>query len=161
MAGRHPVAELPTPWPDEETGNGPDEGMAKGRLCQPELLWGGQREFGLQGGACAGGGVYREVAAECLGPVFESDQAGSAGGVGAASAVVADADLQHGAGVVFGGVDGDVDGGGVGVFGGVGRGLGHEVVGGDFDLFGQPSVGVDVQFDRDGAAAGECVECGG
>ena len=45
-----------------------------------------------------------------------------------------------------------------GVLGGVGQRLGHHVVGGDLDLFGQSPLDRDVQLDGDGAAAGECVQ---
>ena len=62
-------------------------------------------------------------------PVFEPDQAGSAGGVGAAAAVVAHRDSQQ----AIVGVNVDVCGGGVGVFGGVCQRLGHQVVGGNLD----------------------------
>ena len=59
------------------------------------------------------------------------------------------ADPQHriaGVGVV--GVDLDVDGGGVGVFGGVGQGFGHQVVGGDLDGLGQPVGEGNVKLHR-------------
>jgi hypothetical protein len=46
-------------------------------------------------------------------------------------------------GVLF---DGDVGVGGVGVFGGVGEGFGHDVVGGDFDRVRGAGVGVDGEF---------------
>ena len=42
----------------------------------------------------------------------------------------------------------DVDGGGVGVFGGVGQGFGHQVVGGDLDGLGQPVVDGNVKLHR-------------
>ena len=70
-------------------------------------------------------------------------------GVGAAATVVAHRDPQHriaGVGVV--GVEVDLDGGGVGVFGGVGQGFGHQVVGGDLDGLGQPVRDGNVKLHR-------------
>ncbi|GAA3040486.1 hypothetical protein GCM10010464_00020 [Pseudonocardia yunnanensis] len=49
----------------------------------------------------------------------------------------------------------------MGVLGRVGQRLGDQVVGGDLDLLGQPAIEADVEFDRDGAAAGEGLERGG
>ena len=74
---------------------------------------------------------------------------GSTVGVGAAATVVAHPDPQHriaGVGVV--GVELDVDGGGVGVFGGVGQGFGRQVVGGGLDGFGQPVGDGEVKLHR-------------
>ena len=62
----------------------------------------------MHGGAGARRAVQREVTAEGLDPVSEPEQAGAAGGVGAAAAVVVDPDSQC-SGV---GCDLDVDGGG-------------------------------------------------
>jgi hypothetical protein len=83
--------------------------------------------------------VEPEVPAEGFHPVFKPDQPGSIGGVGAAATVVAYRDSQHTiAGVGGVGVDLDVDGAGVGVFGGVGQRLGQQVVGGGLDVLWQP-----------------------
>ena len=49
----------------------------------------------MHGGARAGGGLHPEPAAERLHPVLEPDQAGAAGEVGAAAAVVAHPDPQY------------------------------------------------------------------
>ena len=46
-------------------------------------------------------------------------------------------------------------GGGGGVLGGVGQRLGDDVVGGELDRIGQPTVEVDVKADGDGGAAGQ------
>jgi hypothetical protein len=56
------------------------------------------------------------------------------------------------------GVDLDLDQRGGGVFGGVGQGFGHPVVGGDLDLFGQAPLDRDVELDGNGAAASERVQ---
>jgi hypothetical protein len=77
--------------------------------------------------------------------------------VGAAAAVVADAQVQDA--VTFGHLD--IGAGGAGVLGGVGECLGDGVVGGGLDRFGQPPVDLDVELDRDGGSAGQCFECGG
>ena len=44
------------------------------------------------------------------------------------------------------------------MFGSVGQRLGDQEVGGDLDRLGEPSIGPDVQANRNGAAAGECFE---
>jgi hypothetical protein len=49
----------------------------------------------------------------------------------------------------------DIGEGGVRMLGGVGQRLGHHVVGGDLDWFGQPPLGADIEADRDGGAAGQ------
>ena len=78
----------------------------------------GQRD--LHGGARAGWAVQEDAAAERLDPVGEPDEAGAAGGVGAAAAVVADADVQQ----TLAGLRLDVDDGGLRVLGRVGQRLG-------------------------------------
>jgi hypothetical protein len=91
--------------------------------------------------------VQREAAAEGLDAVGEADEAGVACEVGAAAAVVADADSQY-TGVGVGGhlvVD---DGGGV--LGRVGQRLRDDVVGGELNRLGQPPVDADVEADGDG-----------
>src|SRR5690349_22168132 len=108
-------------------------------------------ECHFQGGAYTGGALQGDPAAERFDPVFESDKARAAGEVGAAAPVITHADAQE----ALGGLDFDVDDGGVRVLGRVGQGLGHDVVGGDLDRFGQPSLHADVQLDRDGGATGE------
>ncbi|WP_327010519.1 hypothetical protein OHA72_26610 [Dactylosporangium sp. NBC_01737] len=63
------------------------------------------REWYVDGetGAGAVWAVQGDAAAECFGAVFEADEAGAVGEVGAADAVVVDCDVQ-------GGVGGDGDG---------------------------------------------------
>src|ERR1700758_104614 len=110
----------------------------------------GKGEFGAQGGADAGWAVEPEAPAEGFHPVFETDQPGSTGRVGAAATVVAHRDSQHtiaGVGVVGG--DLDVHGAGVGVFGDVGQRFGQQVVGGALDVFGQPLGDGNIEIHRD------------
>ena len=71
--------------------------------------------------------MQREVAAEGLDAVGQADESGAAGEVGAAAAVIADADVQHAAV----GLQLDVDDGGRGVLRRVGQRLGDDVVGGE------------------------------
>src|SRR3954469_22633317 len=96
--------------------------------------------------------------AECLDAVFEAAQAGAAGQGGAPASVVADLNPQRVGALALDGVDLDLDHRGGGVFGGVGQRLGHNVVGGDLDLFGQAALDRDGQRDGGGAAASECVQ---
>ena len=107
-------------------------GLRPGLPERQRGLAGLEGECDVQGGAGSGRAVQVEVAAECFGAVFESDQAGAVGEAGAAASVVVDADVQDVAAVG----DLDVGGGGVGVFGGVGEGFGDGVVGGGLDGFG-------------------------
>src|ERR1700736_2695503 len=58
----------------------------------------GDWEFGVQGGAGAGGAVDGDGAAESFNAVFETGEAGAPGGVGAAVAVVADVEVKDLAG---------------------------------------------------------------
>ena len=95
--------------------------------------------------------MQRELAAECLGPVLEPDQAGAVAEAGAAAAVVADADVQD----ALAGGHLDIGDGGVRVLGGVGQCLGDRVVGGELDRLGQPILHLDIQADRDRGAAGQ------
>ena len=111
-----------------------------------------ERDF--QGGAGAGRAVQPQAAAECLGPVFEPDQAGAVAKVSAAAPVVADAQVQAAAT----GRGLDVGDGGACVLGGVGECLGDGVIGGSLDRVGQPPADQDVEVNRDGGSAGQRFE---
>jgi hypothetical protein len=82
--------------------------------------------------------MHGEPPAERLDAVLDAEQAGSAGEVGSAAAVVVHPDLQDGD--IRDGVDLDPDGDGrgVGVLGGVRQRLGDDVVGRGLERFGQP-----------------------
>jgi hypothetical protein len=82
----------------------------------------------------------RDRAAQRLDAVGEPDQPGSADGVGAADAVVADRQVQGAVAPLH------VDLGGrrLGVLGDVGQRFGHDVVRADLDRFGQPLRGAQV-----------------
>jgi hypothetical protein len=111
----------------------------------------GERELRLQAGPGPAPAVEEDPAAERLHPVLQPDQAGAAGQGGAADAVVAHRDARD----VAGHLDLDADGRGPSVLDRVGQRLGHDVVGADLDLVGQPLVGADLHVDGDRRAAGE------
>ena len=92
-----------------------------------------------------------DPAADRLDPVLEPDEAGAVSEVRATAPVVADTDPQNA--VVVGHLD--LCGRGAGMLGGIGQRLGHHVVGGDLDLVWRPTRDLDVQVNRDGAAAGQ------
>jgi len=81
-----------------------------------------------QYGAGPGRAVQGHGAAYGLDPVAQADQARAASGVGAADAIIADLDGQR----AVGPFDEDVDRGGCRVLGGVGEGLGGDVIRGCF-----------------------------
>ena len=91
-----------------------------------------------------------EAPVEGADAVGETAQAAAGLEVGAAAAVVADFDDE--AAVL--GLDGDVGGVCVGVFGDVGQGFGDDEVGGALDRFGVASVG-DIDGDRQRRPVGE------
>src|SRR5690348_13065230 len=109
------------------------------------------RDLDLESGALAWRAVQGEAAAEDFDPVFEADQAGALGEIGAAAPVVMDADAQ--CALVDGYLDGG--GGGPGVPGGVGQRLGDDVVDGDLRWAGQLAGDLDIQVHRHRAVAGQ------
>jgi hypothetical protein len=105
-------------------------------LAQPETPRAGWRsagkgEFGVQGGARAGGAVDGDGPAERLHAVFQPDQAGAPHRIGSASPVITDAEVQDRAGRLRA----DLDDRRVRVLGRVGECFGDDVVGGDLDPF--------------------------
>ena len=98
--------------------------------------------------------MQREAAAQRLDPVPEPDQARAAGEVRPTAAVVADADAQH----ALADRHLDIRDGRVRVLGRVGQRLGHDIVGGDLGRLWQPSPHADIQADRNGRAAGQCLQ---
>jgi hypothetical protein len=96
----------------------------------------GDGELDGQYGAGPGRAVQRHGAADGLDSVAQAGQARAAGGVGAADAVIADLDGQHRAGPF----DEDVHRGGRRVLGGVGEGLGGDVVRGRLAGGGKPAA---------------------
>src|SRR5215472_6778307 len=109
------------------------------------------RDANVEGGARAGLVADGEAAAESLDAVPEADQAGAAGEVGPAAAVITDTDPQH----AVGDRHGDGGGGGGGVPGDVRQRLRDHVVGGDLHRVRKPAVDLDVQVNGDGAVAGQ------
>jgi hypothetical protein len=104
--------------------------------------------------ACTGGTLERHRAAVGLHAVFQADQSGAAGGVGAARAFVADGNTKD----LVSCLDGDMDDRGEGVLGRVRQRLGDDVVRGRFDVLRQPRLDRDVKLDGDGRTAGEHLE---
>jgi hypothetical protein len=90
-----------------------------------------------QYGAGHGRAVQGHGAAYGLDPVAHADQARAAGGVRAADAIVADLDGQR----AIDPFDEDVHCGCRCVLGGVGEGLGGDVIRGRFARAGEPAVG--------------------
>src|ERR1700733_12734826 len=101
------------------------------------IVGGGGEQHG-QYGAGPGRAVHGHAAAYRLHPVAQAGQARAATRVGAAGPVVADLEGQRAVGLL----DEDVHGGRVRVLGGVGEGLGGDVVGGDLAGGGEPAVGL-------------------
>jgi|GEM_PF-4172618 len=98
-----------------------------------------------QYGAGPGRAVQGHGAAYGLDPVAQADQARAAGDVGATDAIIADLDSQR----AIGPFDEDVHRGCRRVLGGVGEGLGGDVVRGRFAGAGEPALGTHLHPDRE------------
>jgi hypothetical protein len=109
------------------------------------MIFCGDGEPHGQYGAGHGRAVQGHGAAYGLDPVAQADQARAAGGVGAADAIVADLDGQR----AVGPFDEDVHRGCRRVLGGVGEGLGGDVICGRFAGAGEPAVGLHLHPDRE------------
>jgi hypothetical protein len=109
------------------------------------MIFCGDGELDGQYGAGPGRAIQGHGAAYGLDPVAQADQARAASGVGAAYAIIADLDGQR----AIDPFDEDVHRGCRRVLGGVGEGLGGDVIRGRFAGAGKPAVGPHLHPDRE------------
>jgi len=137
------------PGPRRPAGTGPEspDGHARPAACRLGegvyqgpfglMIVFGDREQHGQDGAGPGRAVHGHASAHGLHPVPRAGQARTAGGVGAAGADVADLHPER-AGGLF---DDDIHRRSARVLGGIGEGLGRDIVRGDLTRAGEPAAG--------------------
>src|SRR4051812_1520597 len=110
----------------------------------------------VDGCAFIGRAAQRECAAERLHPVTEADEAGATLEIGAAATIVANPDVQY----AIDDLKLDVNDRGGGVLGGVRKCLGHDVIRGELDRFGEALVRPEFEANRYGRASCERLDRG-